>query len=495
MPAPPFKSNPKTSNSISALSLGARSFTAKDQSNFAEISGDWNPVHVDPVAARRTICGEIVVHGVHSLLWALECLSGLVPGQGGLAHLEAEFKRQVHLHEVVSCKLLNLTVAEFHLILEVNGRVAARMRGFFSQSFPNRANVPKRIGTSHCRDLSFEEISSASGSLPLFLDEDRFRESFSGVSRLLSNRQIAALLATTRLVGMECPGLHSIYSGHNLRFDAEDTGACEMRYECVRTDRRFSMLWLNVKGPGLEGTITAFVRPRPQAQARIEAVQAHVTQNEFAEIRALVIGGSRGLGEITAKIIAAGGGDVWTTYHRGKEDAARVTNEIRSTGFKCTCLAFDVTDSSDLLIGQLGAEWKPNQLYYFATPPISLEKQNGFSSEKFQTYCSFYVDGFFATVHALFSLEIEPLSIFYPSTIYLQEVQEGASEYCAAKAAGEVICRYLDQKFPQVSVTVRRLRRMKTDQTSTLMAMNAEDPLLEMLEAIRAMPLPREGQQ
>jgi len=182
--------------------------------------------------------------------------------------------------------------------------------------------------------------------LPLFVDEDRFRKLFPGVFRLLPSVQIAELLATTRLVGMECPGRHSIYLGHNLHFYDEHTkGSDELNYEVTRTDGRFSMLWLNVTGPAMRGTITAFARPRPRAQAAIEVVCGAVTRDEFAKVRALVIGGSRGLGEITAKIIAAGGGDVWITYRWGKEDAERVTQEIRSAGFKCSCLRFDATAS------------------------------------------------------------------------------------------------------------------------------------------------------
>jgi|ERR1700730_1056843 len=48
--------------------LSSRKFTLEDQIEFVEISGDWNPVHVNPIAARRTIYGGVVVHGIHSLL-------------------------------------------------------------------------------------------------------------------------------------------------------------------------------------------------------------------------------------------------------------------------------------------------------------------------------------------------------------------------------------------------------------------------------------------
>ena len=49
-----------------------RRFQAADQDAFAHLSGDHNPLHVDPVAARRLIFGGPVVHGIHLLLWALD---------------------------------------------------------------------------------------------------------------------------------------------------------------------------------------------------------------------------------------------------------------------------------------------------------------------------------------------------------------------------------------------------------------------------------------
>jgi NAD(P)-dependent dehydrogenase (short-subunit alcohol dehydrogenase family) len=472
---------------MTASALSSRRFTLEDQLEFAEISGDWNPMHVDPIAARRTIYGDIVVHGVHSLFWALECLAQIAGEKRGLSHLKTEFKRPMHLGDVISCKLLRLNNRDFKLSLEADGKVLVRIEGSFSQSPPRLPNLPKKVDRTDCRDLGLEEITAASGSLALFVDDERFGKMFPGVSRLLPSGQIAELLATTRLVGMECPGLHSIYSGHNLHFHDEHPDGRDLHYEVARTDARFSLLTLNVKAPAMSGIITAFVRPRPRTQAPVEVVRDAVTPNEFAKSRALVIGGSRGLGEITAKIIATGGGDVWITYYRGREDAERVTREIRSAGFKCSYLQFDVTACKKPLEG-LGI-WKPNQLYYFATPPISLETGDWFSSEKFDTYCRFYVKAFSATVDAALRLGGETLSIFYPSTIFLEEFQERSTEYCAAKAAGELLCQHLERLLSHVKVYAPRLQRMKTDQTAGLVPVDAEDPLLGMLNAIRTMPI------
>lgn len=50
----------------------SRLFTMADQLAFAALSGDYNPMHVDAVAARRLIYGRPVVHGIHLLVWPLD---------------------------------------------------------------------------------------------------------------------------------------------------------------------------------------------------------------------------------------------------------------------------------------------------------------------------------------------------------------------------------------------------------------------------------------
>src|SRR5262245_50759968 len=52
-----------------------RKFNFEDQIAFAALSGDYNPIHVDALAARRLLFGAPLVHGVHSVMWALDsCL-------------------------------------------------------------------------------------------------------------------------------------------------------------------------------------------------------------------------------------------------------------------------------------------------------------------------------------------------------------------------------------------------------------------------------------
>jgi MaoC like domain len=476
---------------MNASALSSRRFTLEDQLEFARISGDWNPIHVDPLAARRTIYGQVVVHGIHAVLWALECLARVSGPKGGLLHLKTRFKKEVHLNEVICCKLVHLDENKFKLALEIDGKPVIRTEGTFSCSRGSVVDLPKEMPDSRCRDLTYDEITAASGSLPLFIDALALKRMFPGVANLLADGQIAELLATTRLVGMECPGWHSIYLGHDLSFNGDRRNQPNaLDYRVARTDDRFSMLWLDVAGPSMSGRISAFARPRPRSQSSMETVRLGVKPNEFVNSRALIIGGSRGLGEITAKIIAAGGGDVRITYHHGKGDAERVTQEIRAAGFKCNCLGFDALAYSEDLAVHLTDGWRPNQLYYFATPPISLEAGGWFAPEKFEVYCRYFVNGFSLTIEAVLRLAGGKLDVFYPSTIFLEQYQEHSTEYCAAKAAGEIAGRHLEQRFPRVRVYAPRLKRMATDQTAGLLPIEAEDPLPGMLIAIRGMPVP-----
>src|SRR5688500_4530756 len=72
--------------------LGQRTFTMADQEWFAAMSGDANPVHVDPIAARRTLVGGPLVHGVHLLLWALDRAATRLPN---VARVRATLARPV----------------------------------------------------------------------------------------------------------------------------------------------------------------------------------------------------------------------------------------------------------------------------------------------------------------------------------------------------------------------------------------------------------------
>ena len=95
-----------------------------------------------------------------------------------------------------------------------------------------------------------------------------------------------------------------------------------IHYRVTAIDKRFRVVRLSVAGGGIAGTISSSALHR--GQAKIVDLAHEVTPNEFAGIEGLIIGGLRGLGEVTAKLLAAGGARVTITDASAKADAESI---------------------------------------------------------------------------------------------------------------------------------------------------------------------------
>src|SRR5207244_1842815 len=124
---------------------------------------------------------------------------------------------------------------------------------------------------------------------------------FPSLARWLPPVQIAELLASTRLVGMVCPGKQSTLAELDLKRRTDGTATLELNHHVLRAEARYSAIHLAVAGPTLAGQIKTLFRPAPQAQPGAVQLKQLVSSREFAVQRALLVGGSRGLGEVTAK--------------------------------------------------------------------------------------------------------------------------------------------------------------------------------------------------
>src|SRR5260370_37499120 len=85
--------------------LCSHSYSLSRQRVFARLSGDHNPIHVDPVAARRTITGGLTVHGMHLALSALEAalrsLEEVATNEMRLDGMQAFFIKPILVGELV----------------------------------------------------------------------------------------------------------------------------------------------------------------------------------------------------------------------------------------------------------------------------------------------------------------------------------------------------------------------------------------------------------
>ena len=460
-----------------------RAFSLRELEAFAELSGDRNPMHVDPIAARRTLFGGPVVHGVCALLWSLNELARELDGQRSLASLRVVFLKPIPVDAPVRLDLSRPSADEARIRLEVAGQKAATVRvGLAAAGCAAPGEPPdRRPERAAPRAPAAAEIEGCRGSVSPCLDRKLAHELFGELMRALPPQQVAELLATTYIVGMQCPGLHSIYSALDVTFSARASVA-PLDYEVSAWDARFSRIDMGLRSPTMQGSLTAFLRPAPREQVRCADID-QVAEGEFAGQRALVIGGSRGLGEVSAKLLAAGSAQVRVTWFRGEEDARRVTAEIRSHGGDADALRWDVLADAEQLRGAWSEEQTPTHVYYFASPFI--ESTGAFSPALFAKYCDYYVVGFVNSMQALLDLGCRPLRVLYASSVYVEQPAAGLSEYAAAKSAGEAVCDALQHTHEHLRILKPRLPRLATDQTHSLLGEASADPVPVLLEELR----------
>lgn len=293
-------------------------------------------------------------------------------------------------------------------------------------------------------------------------------------------------MAMSRLVGMKCPGLHSLFAGIDVRLDPLRTES-QLKWQVCRVSVPQAPIRVSLEGSGIVGRLDAFVRPAPAAQAGMGEVALAVANGpSFSGQTALIVGGSRGLGELTAKIVAAGGGHAIVTYLHGAADAERVVAEITSHGGCASALPMNV-EHPGVAVSQLTRDGMvPTHLYYFATPHIGGHKRGGFDVPRWQAFCKVFVEAFAAVVHSIKSAA-PALQVFYPSTAFIDELPSEYAEYVAAKAAGEAVCKHMAQHISGLGMLVRRLPRMPTDQTAGLIRLQTAEPLPLMLGIARDM--------
>lgn len=473
--------------------IGSCSYDMDDQRWFASFSGDHNPLHVDPILARREMYGEVVVHGIHGVLNALhDFLENEAAGVSlvRMEHLRVRFMRPIVLGTPITTTVMRREGATFRLVLEDSAQMLASIDGTL---VPARRQVvlpaapPERPRASP-REFVGGQLRGEAGRLPLWWDAVSASTRWPGLLRL-SQEAPAALCALTRIVGMECPGLRSIFSGFEVTWPRdcakEPDTAIDYRVEDV--DPRFSLVRIAVCGSGCSGTVDAFNRPAPQQQPTLAQVRQAVLPDEFSDVVALIVGGSRGIGEVTAKIVAAGGGTVLLTYRQGEREAQDIVDELRRAGTSARMARYDVGTASDTALRSQVCELpRPlNQLYYFPSPKIFVKQRSTFDSALFRNFAACYVDGFAECCRIAKQLSKGTLCVFYPSSEALDAPVRALAEYSAAKGAGETLCHHLNQFDDRLRVLMPRLPRIATDQTLTLAEVPSQMALDVMLPLVR----------
>ena len=190
-----------------------RVFTHEDQEFFAKLSGDYNPIHIDKIRARRLMYGSTVVHGVHLILWALNCWFKKKKNNIELISIKTNFIKQLNVGELVKLRFLDKEYGYETLELWSDNILITKIKFNWQISTSKKSHflkntVPRKVKP---RLVNIKNINHRSGSLALYFDKDLICKNFPALNNFAFSIQIALILSSTRLVGMHCPGLNSLF--------------------------------------------------------------------------------------------------------------------------------------------------------------------------------------------------------------------------------------------------------------------------------------------
>lgn len=355
-------------------------------------------MHVDPVIARRYQFGSTVVHGVCGFFKAIDILLGHYKHSKYIVSVKVQFTKPVRHDDKVYLDSSDITGNRVKLALSVGGKKVQIIDLVFAEkTVPEPAVAEKMVdlslGTPQPVDLTFADVISLDTTFDLIWVPELIQLMFPNVKCYLPDNQTAVLLGLTNIVGMQCPGMDSIFAGFNINFShGKSVFDPTMHYKVIKNDSRFSLITIGIFHSTAKGCIEALFRPKFILQPRCSVLVTLVSKDVFANQKALVIGGSRGIGEVIAKLIAAGGGQVIITYAHGQSDAEKIVQDIRDNGGKCDALSYNVllptTQITDCFNGD-----GVSHIYYFSSPVIEKSDQSVWDDVIFQKFYKIYMLG------------------------------------------------------------------------------------------------------
>ncbi len=453
--------------------IHSKKFSLNDNIFFSNVSGDKNPIHIDKIFARKTIFGQPIVHGCHLLIYALNIVykKNKIIGK----KFQVNFLKPVFTNQLLTFYINEL---EDTILIANKEIIFVKINIEKNQPIPHtNSDYKKNLRKSKPKKLSIKLIKKNKTYKFVHACEiKKARNKFPYLYQAYGSLTASELFDLSYLVGMECPGKHSLFLEANIELKYQNINP---NYKISKYDYRFKLLNISTKTKNMSVEIKAFIRPAPVVFPNIKELKKIVKNKEFKSIKALIIGGSRGLGSLTAKLIAAGGGEVIITYNDGRNEALKLIKEIKEFGSKGRIIQYNIQEEKIMKTFKT----KINQCYYYATPRIFGKQKKNFDKLMFKKFLLYYVIKFEKIIKNI-NKNYKNCSFFFPSTISISEPLEEIIEYTNAKLEAEIMITKLTNQLRD-KVLIERYPRLLTDQTNTILNINTIDSSKLVVKTIR----------
>jgi hypothetical protein len=439
-------------------------FEITESKDFAKLSCDFNPIHIDVDYSRTTRYGRPIVHGVYVVMRVLE---RLIMEKIYIKSLDVNFRKPVFFNEVYrvekdDIKKRIVVQKEQETLIEIGFSQEISVKRYENTRHVNKKAIPLPL------DLEFDEILIGSKEFFVSDEAEMARNNFPALTMKYGSAVVLELASLSNIVGVFTPGLNSIFKRLNLEFEESKTLP---HYDIKKIDKRIKQINIAVCGQYCKAEIEAFYLPRKVKSDSIKSIYEKNSLTlgieNIGKIRALVIGGSRGVGEYISKAILAFGGTCTLTYSQGEQEALALFNQFNDPNI-CKIINLHMSENLESFDKILGLK-NFNLIFYMASPKIL----NDSESEPSNTYELIYYELFKKLIFEAKGVNFNGI-VFYPSTIYAKYSDTIYEKYKKAKIKGEdFILDFNTRKYFQIHF--ERLPKLKTQQNLTLSDFDMHD--------------------
>ncbi|MEX0729868.1 MAG: SDR family oxidoreductase [Aquisalimonadaceae bacterium] len=342
---------------------------------FAALTGDRSSLHVDDAVARRSRYRRRVAHGMLPL--ASLAMIQLEHPQGHIRfqRLKGRFLRPLWPGEQVSMRIEiapaegDLRTFSATLVKLSDASILTRVTGAYRVvSAPGAPSRAESAASGFC-DETLVELDQGMDALEGRRESLRWRPHDAALTAFAVEilgpmgvelavppcPNLIATLMMSPLVGMRLPGRRATFLSFDLAFKSDISMAtgCEITGTVTHRQPAADLMKADVEvRDGVDtvatGALETLVNPPPSRMPSCAELSASALDLGLTGKVAVVVGGSRGIGETTAKLLALLGARVTLTYFRGRNDAERIVAEIREHGGVADCALCDVRDETQV---------------------------------------------------------------------------------------------------------------------------------------------------